>query len=173
MLPQYQYRERYVGPKAVPAQMVAEELERIGTTGPINPSRIIEAARPDGAPLHPMFEWDDKAAAHEYRLNQARRLARAIVVVRVKGEEPRSLFVHVPPAKEEGQREGKYVTLTTVADDEAEYQRALEQALRYMESGERLLTEVREAAEGRGKVEALAIAIQGFAAVREAIALLR
>ena len=46
----------------------ARELERIKKAGPLTPPRIVEAATPEDAPLHPPFEWDDGAAAGLYRL---------------------------------------------------------------------------------------------------------
>jgi hypothetical protein len=35
---------------------------------------VVDAARDPSSALHPCFEWDDTAAAHEHRLDQARRL---------------------------------------------------------------------------------------------------
>lgn len=36
--------------------------------------QVVEAARPEDSPLHEYFDWDDAAAAHQHRLNQARRI---------------------------------------------------------------------------------------------------
>jgi hypothetical protein len=40
---------------------------------------VIEEARDESSPLHSAFTWDDSKAAHEYRLEQARRLIRVVV----------------------------------------------------------------------------------------------
>jgi len=54
-----------------------EILER---RGELTPSVIVEEARPDDAPLHDYFEWDDDVAAEFHREAQARRLVRSFKV---------------------------------------------------------------------------------------------
>lgn len=77
----YQYR----GPGArrdIPAEVVGEELQRISAQhGELTPAGVVEESRPEVAPLHPVFEWDDALAAEEYRKAQARQLVRAVVLV--------------------------------------------------------------------------------------------
>lgn len=59
-------------------------LERFGKVGA--PARaVVEAARPEDSPIHAQFEWDDSAAAEQFRIAQARRLVRSIEVVTVAG----------------------------------------------------------------------------------------
>jgi hypothetical protein len=41
---------------------------------------VVEAARPEDAPLHSQFEWDDGVAAEKYRLTQARHLITSVKV---------------------------------------------------------------------------------------------
>ena len=48
--------------------------------GFLTPRAVVEAARPQGSTLHPYFEWNDEAAAEEYRLAQARHLVRSVQV---------------------------------------------------------------------------------------------
>lgn len=53
------------------------ELLRIyENDGILTPEAVVEAAQPKTSPLHPHFEWDNKKAAHQYRLDQARELIR-------------------------------------------------------------------------------------------------
>lgn len=56
---------------------------------------VVEAARPETAPLHPYFEWDDAVAAELFRVEQARGLVRSIEVrVEVRpGPEPIAAWV--------------------------------------------------------------------------------
>ncbi len=174
MAESYQYRDNYWTRK-VSAEVVAGELAKLRNDGDVTAARVVAASEPADSALHPAFEWDDSVAGMEYRLIQARRLIRAIVVVPepVDGEQkpPQSLFVHVP---EKEQAEGKYVMLSVVSEDVGEYERALTEAQRFLDSAERRFLELRRLAEARGgKTEALAIAIQGFSTVREAMALLR
>ena len=60
---------------------IRDELERIyETNGVLTPEAVVDDARPDDAPLHSHFEWDDALAGEQYRLVQARHLIRAVTV---------------------------------------------------------------------------------------------
>ena len=60
---------------------VREELERIYNTGGIlTPAAVVDDARPEDAPLHSHFEWDDTVAGEQYRMVQARQLIRSVKV---------------------------------------------------------------------------------------------
>jgi hypothetical protein len=48
--------------------------------GDILADAIVEAAKPKTHPLHALFEWDNRAAGHQYRLHQARVLIRSVVI---------------------------------------------------------------------------------------------
>lgn len=41
---------------------------------------MLDSARPSTSPIHHLFEWDDKKAAEEHRLDKARYLLRAVLV---------------------------------------------------------------------------------------------
>lgn len=77
------------GSKAkVDAQVAGEELERIRVhnNGRLDTKAVVEESRPDNAPLHGAFEWDDVAAAEAYRIEQARYLIRSVELVIDKGD---------------------------------------------------------------------------------------
>jgi hypothetical protein len=61
--------------------LVLVELRRIADehAGKLLPRDIVEAARPEGAPLHSQFEWDDTEAAERWRIHQARMLLNVVV----------------------------------------------------------------------------------------------
>ena len=66
----------------VDAQSAGEELQRIEQKyGGLRPYEIVTESRPETAPLHSCFLWDEREAAERYRLEQARELLRNIVVV--------------------------------------------------------------------------------------------
>lgn len=82
------------------AQTAGEELERIRThnNGRLESEDVVDAARPEDAPLHPAFEWDDEKAAEAYRIEQAKYIIRHVDVVmeKEKGEAaPIRAFVSV------------------------------------------------------------------------------
>ena len=64
-------------------QEVGEVLDAIAddNDGALEPEHVVEAARPKRSPLHACFEWNDKKAATEHRLTQARSLIRSVTVV--------------------------------------------------------------------------------------------
>jgi hypothetical protein len=90
------------------AQVVGERLEhlRVANGGrPVTPERVVDDARPEDSPLHEAFEWDDSAAAEEWRKEQARYIIRHVQVVL---EEPTvqtrvvRAFVNVVDREEQG-----------------------------------------------------------------------
>lgn len=87
----------------VPADLAGAELSRIaGEHGHITSRMVVDEARPDDAPLHPAFEWDNDIAGERYRLHQASTLVRAVVVV---------------PPEEEDVSEHRAFVLAAVADE--------------------------------------------------------
>lgn len=92
------------------AQVAGEELERIrAKRGKIIAADVLAEAKKTSSPLHCAFEWDDKKAAHHYRLSQATDLIRTIVVIDPKTPDvaPVRAFVNVG---ERGDRSYTHVT---------------------------------------------------------------
>ena len=58
------------------------EIERIRAMhgGVLHAEDVLEEAKNPASPLHPMFEWDNNVAAHQWRLEQARSLIREVRV---------------------------------------------------------------------------------------------
>lgn len=80
----------------------SDALERIAkddADGLIQPAAVVEAARDPESPLHRYFEWDDSAAAHAYRLAQARKLV-ARYTIRTVEREPERVDAAVSPPTE-------------------------------------------------------------------------
>ena len=83
----------------IPAQRAGEQLEALRDQhGGVTAAIVVDDARKKRSPLHGAFEWDDSVAGTAHRLNQARYLLRAIVVVSEKAaptRRPIRAFVHV------------------------------------------------------------------------------
>lgn len=161
--------------KGVSPAAVGAELMTLHASGPLTPSRVVTAAESVDSAIHPMLEWDDAVAGHEFRLTQARSIIRSVVIIRSapEGEKNESVtvFVHIP--KQNGS-EGRYVTIQSATHDPDEYERALREAQQDLMAAKRRFEELRRLTEGRGgHTEAIAIAIQGFSAVSDALAILR
>ena len=57
--------------------------EKVGLGSAMHsPDDIVEASKPDAAPTHGYFEWDDSKAGIEWRREQARHLTSHILVVK-------------------------------------------------------------------------------------------
>lgn len=76
------YKWRIPGIVPVDAQTAGEELERIyKRDGIITPEKVLEDNTETGTPLHNCFEWDNTAAAHKYRVKQAKEIIQTIIFV--------------------------------------------------------------------------------------------
>lgn len=74
------------------------ELLRSQHKGELTPEDVLADARHDNSPLHSFFEWTDSEAAHQFRLQQARGLIRAVVAIYVSDDKPavrQKAYVHI------------------------------------------------------------------------------
>jgi hypothetical protein len=94
----YEFKQGTRMPIGITAQAVGESLESIkGEYGTLNPENVVKAASDENHVMHPLFEWDDSLAAHQYRINQARSVVRAICVKVVENLPPIRAYVSVTP----------------------------------------------------------------------------
>lgn len=98
-------------------------VEHIGDRAALDPEDIVSRATPVSSPLHNYFEWDDRKASHQYRLQQARALIRAIVtILPAVDTEPVRAFISLSDLR--GKQGGSYVATATVLSDEEMYAQA-------------------------------------------------
>lgn len=153
---QYKLRRRVAG---VSAEVVVAELERHHAAyGGIYAERVVDDARPEDAPLHPAFEWNDGKAAEEYRLYQARTLIRAVHVVLPDGEDGGCVFVNVTTPEQER----VYLPVAEVVHDADLFQVALQSLLRKLDEAQRAVDALRRAAKPsvRKKINAAATSLK-------------
>jgi len=146
------------------------ELERIrDRDGWVAPSVVVEESRPDAAPLHGRFQWDDALAGEQYRLIQARNLIKSVVVTGPDGE-PRSFYVHV--ASVVG-GEGYYQTVEVLLEPShlAEFRAAVAQVRQRFGQASAALRALERAAAGAGVQSArpIAVAARAIEDAREAV----
>jgi len=136
--------------KGVAAEVAGAELERIhAERGELTPPAVVEEARPDDAPLHPAFEWDDIKAATAHREWQARSLIRA-VYVRAEGDDeepPAPLFVHVT-----SEDTGGYQPVSVVVRDRDLFAVAMTELQDKLNMARRAVEQMQEAADRAGNV---------------------
>lgn len=82
--------------------------------GVIAPEAVVEAARDPASPLHGAFDWDDASAAHEHRIETARKLIRS-----VKVEVKHHQYTYAGPAylRQPNDRSGSYVSVSRLRTD--------------------------------------------------------
>jgi hypothetical protein len=120
--------------KNVNAQHVGEELERIrADKGKLVPADVLEAAAEEHSPLHAAFEWDDSAAAHQHRLNQARRLIVSIRILNAPTGPHTTAYVSVK-SPDKGR---SYLPTADVMTDDELASRVLAEVRQFIESLER------------------------------------
>ncbi len=98
-------------------EAIREALREIESAeGRLTPEAVIERARDREHPLHDAFEWDNDAAAHKWRLEQARELIRSVkVTIAITEEAVRTTVAYVrDPAA--GQAQG-YRSLVALRGD--------------------------------------------------------
>lgn len=77
----------------VSPQVAGDECERLESSGGLTPRRLVDASRPEDAPLHKCFEWDDGVAAERWREAQASYIIRSVEVSIEEHMEPTRAFV--------------------------------------------------------------------------------
>lgn len=174
-MPQYKWRSgsRISG---VAADVAMAELERIASEhdDELRPADVVQEAQPTNSVLHPAFEWNNRKAADEYRLSQARHIIRAVRVVHPDIKEDRPGFVYVPAVKFGDQ--GAYRTPEVLIQYEEEWSRATRQLQMYISHAQRAIADLERIAresEGEDRIADVTVAISALEVAKEAIAALR
>jgi len=108
-------------------QKVNRVFDQIQTEqGYVIASDVVEISRPEQAPLHEEFEWDDERASEKYRQQQARQLLRK-VVINYKGKQIHRH--HNVKLQISGKQIKGYVSIAKILSDEELKQQVLEGAL--------------------------------------------
>lgn len=71
----------------VDPQVAGDECSRVEREVGLTPKNLVDASRPENAPLHSEFEWDDTLAAERYRETQASMIIMHLVTVEIDGKE--------------------------------------------------------------------------------------
>ena len=128
----YQWKEaRRI--KANPNE-AAKVMNDLAERDALTAENLIEVSKPEDAPLHNDFEWDNNIAADEYRKVQARRIISALVVVPdeyIKTSEPVRAYFKI---EETG---NAYSQLTAIIASPTKKELLLKTALRELDAFEK------------------------------------
>lgn len=112
------------------AGQVCEELDR--TVG-LTPENLVDASRPEDAPLHNEFEWDDMIAAEEFRRVQARGIISNLsIVIEENKQAPVRAFFSLQSGFRENS--GIYESTITIMDDSDKREKLLNTAKRELDA---------------------------------------
>jgi hypothetical protein len=62
-------------------------MNELAEAGTLNAETLVEVSRPEDAPLHNEFEWDDTKAAESWRKHQGRNIINALIMTPEAEEE--------------------------------------------------------------------------------------
>lgn len=129
------------------AGAVCEQLEAAGN---LSAKSLLDASRPEDAPLHSEFEWNDSIAAEKFREGQARCIIRHLVVrLDAKPDEPVRGFFQIT------QQEPRYTNVNAILTQRDLRTELIQQALEEMAAFQRkygTLTELAMIFEATAKV---------------------
>lgn len=134
-------------------------------SGMVTSTALLNAARPDDSAIHDAFEWDDGKAGHEYRLMQARKWIRIVMVFR--DEQPAERLVHVPTTS----GGGYYKPASIIVQDVDEYAAAMSAVKMRLAAAKESLEDLKSAAKENkpARVPNFNLADRGFDMVKDAI----
>jgi hypothetical protein len=119
----------------ISAQTAGERIDEIKSNlgRNIKAQDVVEDARSSSSPLHKVFDWDDKRAAHQQRLYLARVLMASIMTIYVdvtKPSEPARQIRSFVSLRDSGtKRDRTFYPLAQVMSDEEKRDQLLRQAL--------------------------------------------
>lgn len=111
--------------KADPVQ-AAKVMNDLAGRNALNASNLVEVSRPEDAPLHSEFEWDDEQAAGQWREHQARHLISCLVQFdenEERTQQPVRVYFQVEEAS------SNYEQLDVIVQSESKAKKLLKQAL--------------------------------------------
>lgn len=124
----------------VSAQVAGEVCEELEERGELNAENLVDVSRPEDAPLHDEFEWNDDIAAEMYRRTQAGAIIRHLAV-KTETKAPVRAFFNIEVRNKE------FEHIQTIVRNEDKYATLLNQALRELEAFQRkfqMLSELQE-----------------------------
>lgn len=102
----------------VKAEVVGREFELIEKEeGELSPESIVERATDKSSALHPLFEWNDKIAAHTYRIEQARIIVHNLVIIEEKPEVEEIVYRAFVNVNEPGKK-GRFINIKDAIESE-------------------------------------------------------
>ena len=127
----------------VSAAVAAEVMDMLAEENRLNTKELVDVSRPEDAPLHCEFEWDDSIAAEKYREEQAGALIRHLTVRIEANNQEFSTRKYFMVQKEVN----TYEPITVILKDEDKTAMLLDQAKRELQAFKAKYAGLKELAE--------------------------
>ncbi len=109
----------------VSAEVAGNVCAKLEQEGGLTAKRLVDVSRPEEAPLHGEFEWDDSAAAEKYRETQARDImGHLIIVSEDKPAEPIRAYFNI------SEGDPKYYSASVVVSEADKYEQLKQRVIR-------------------------------------------
>lgn len=135
-MPAFEYKYRVKGLIKAPPEVAGKVCDEIiKEDGVVTPERLVDVSRPETAPLHNEFEWNNDVAAEKYRNEQARQIIKNIVRIEIEDEEPTKVKCWVNSDRAfvpTDERQHHYVTIDTALSNQNWRENLIEAAKRDM-----------------------------------------
>lgn len=125
--------------QTVSAQIAGEVCSALESEGRLTAKTLVDVNRPEDAPLHNAFEWDNDEAAERWREQQARNIIHSIVVVdETQESEPVRAFFNIVATAPE------YESIGAIVKTEDKYRALMATALRELKAFQKKYSQLEE-----------------------------
>ena len=128
----------------VSAQIAGEVCAELEKNGNLTAKNLVDVSRPEDAPLHDEFEWNDTEAAEKYREHQARNVINAIKVVREEDDSDNENEAGVRAFYTLRRETPEYESIQIILSDEEKYTELMRVAIRELMAFERKYNKIKE-----------------------------
>ena len=111
------------------AEKVYTEINSLGNS--YTPEQVVELAKDKNTELHKCFEWNDKKAAHLYRISTAKKIIQSIVIV--DESKPKDEQTHIRAIVSTNNNDRHYEPIILTVKNQDSYEKLLKQALAELE----------------------------------------
>lgn len=116
---------------SVSAQVAGEVCEELEKKGELTAKNLVDVSRPEDAPLHKCFNWNDEEAAELYREEQGRRLIRCLITV------PENNVVSTRAYFNIVRNESEYHSINVILENQDKYESMMAMALKELQAFEK------------------------------------
>lgn len=136
----------------VSAEVAGAVFEELDKGKGLTASNLVEASRPEDAPLHKEFEWDDNIAAEKFREHQARIIINHLTIRMEEVEDSQPTRAYVSLTTDDSR---KYEPLSMVLKNPQKTTALFDMAMRELESFQRKYNNLTEFARLFEEIERL------------------